>query len=156
MGSGECELVETRGGTLYMAVRASTRGLGKRLCSWSEDGGATWSELVELDDLPDPRCQASIVRFTDQDNHDRDRILFSNVASATRDTLTIRASYDECKTWAASKVLHSGPAAYSELAVASDMTICCLYEGGKSGPYETLTFARFNIEWLTDGADHLA
>ena len=115
----------------------------------------TWSEVEELGDLPDPRCQASIVRFTDQDNHDRNRVLFSNVASTTRDTLTVRVSYDECKTWALSKVLYPGPAAYSELAISTDMNICCLYERGAAGPRESIRLAQFNLEWLTDGADHL-
>ncbi len=36
------------------------------------------------------------------------------------------------------------------------MTICCLYEKGTSNPYERLVIARFNVEWLTDGADGLA
>ena len=153
-GSGECELVETHDGSLYMDARANDRSLMKRVCSWSNDGGATWSELEGVDALPDPICQASIVRFTDRDNHDRDRILFSNAASASRDTLTVRVSYDECRSWSASKVLCPGPASYSELAIASDMTIACLYEKRASYAYN-LVLAQFNIEWLTDGADHL-
>ena len=35
------------------------------------------------------------------------------------------------------------------------MTICCLYERGEEHPYERLAFARFDLEWLTDGDDHL-
>jgi hypothetical protein len=35
------------------------------------------------------------------------------------------------------------------------MSICCLYERGYEGPYETVTLARFNLEWLTDGKDAL-
>ena len=152
-GSGECELVETHDGSLYMAVRAADRSLGQRLCSWSRDGGASWSELEALGGLPDPVCQASIVRFTDRDRGDKNRVLFANCASATRDTFTVRVSYDECETWAVSKVLYPGPAAYSDLAIASDMTVCCLYERGVSHPYESIRLAQFNIEWLTDGAD---
>ena len=154
-GSDECEVVETRDGSLYMAIRTQDSRQQHRLCAWSKDGGMTWSEVEELGDLPDPRCQASIVRFTDQDNHDRNRVLFSNVASTTRDTLTVRVSYDECKTWALSKVLYPGPAAYSELAISTDMNICCLYERGAAGPRESIRLAQFNLEWLTDGADHL-
>ena len=149
----ECEIVETQGGKLYMTIRSEKRGLFKRFCSWSEDGGISWSEAIELDDLPDPHCQASIVRFTDQDKHDKNRILFANCASTTRDTMTVRVSYDECKSWAASKVLHIGPCAYSDLAIAADMSICCFYERGSSGPYESIRLAQFSLDWLTEGAD---
>ena len=107
-GSNECELVETQDGKLYMAVRNAQRRVLKRLCAWSEDCGESWSDLIELDDLPDPICQASIVRFTDDVSHDKNRIVFSNLNSATRDNLRLRASYDECKTWATSKVLYPG------------------------------------------------
>ena len=156
-GVGEGVPVETDEGRIYMALRASGRNLGKRACAWSEDGGLSWSEKVELDDLPDPDCQGSITRFTDRDSHDKNRVVFANCATTeARENLTVRVSYDECKTWATSKVVHAGPAAYSDMAVATDMTICCLYERGVSHPYESIRLAQFNIEWLTEGADQLA
>jgi hypothetical protein len=136
-------------------VRNAQRRVLKRLCAWSDDGGESWSDLIELDDLPDPICQASIVRFTDETSHDKNRIVFGNLNSATRDNLTLRVSYDECKTWAASKVLYTGPAGYSDMAVAPDMTLCCLYEMGVESPYETIRLAQFNLEWLTGGADRI-
>jgi sialidase-1 len=46
-------------------------------------------------------------------------------------------------------VLHDGPAAYSCLTVLPDRTVGCLYERGDKSPYETITFARFPLEWLT-------
>jgi sialidase-1 len=75
--------------------------------------------------------------------------------------MTVRLSYDDCRTWPISRVLHRGPAAYSDLCVGLDGTICCFYErgGGRrdgqgdGGPYERLTLARFNLEWLTRGID---
>jgi hypothetical protein len=33
--------------------------------------------------------------------------------------------------------------------------VCCLYDSGAKAPYETMKVAQFNIEWLTDGADHI-
>ena len=155
-GTDECEVVETHDGSLYLTIRNANRRLGKRVCAWSKDGGVSWSDLIELDDLPDPTCQASIVRFTDQDNHDKNRVVFSNCASENRDTMTVRVSYDECKTWSATKVIYPGPAAYSDLAIASDMSILCLYEMGVANPYEGIRLAQFNIDWLTNGEDHLA
>ena len=69
--------------------------------------------------------------------------------------MTIRISYDECQTWNAGKVLHAGPSAYSDLCIASDMSIYCLYERGEENAYETITLARFDLEWLTDGSDSI-
>ena len=66
--------------------------------------------------------------------------------------MTIRVSYDECRTWPLSKVLYEGPAAYSDLAVLPDRTVLCLYEANQ---YAKIVLARFNIEWLSDGADFL-
>ena len=69
--------------------------------------------------------------------------------------MTARLSYDEGKSWPVSKQLYAGPSAYSSLTVLQDLTIGCLYERGDEGPYEKITFARFNVEWLTNGKDEL-
>jgi sialidase-1 len=150
--------VETVDGWLYLNCRNKYRlpeGGNARAIAWSADGGETFAPIVHDAALPEPVCQASACRFTDQERHGRNRVLFSNPASHTRDHLTVRLSYDECRTWPVSRVLHAGPAAYSDLCVARDMTICCLYERGREGPYESVTLARFNLEWLTNGVDRL-
>jgi len=43
----------------------------------------------------------------------------------------------------------SGPAAYSNLAALPGGTIGLLYEAGCVHPYETISFARFSVEWLS-------
>ena len=56
--------------------------------------------------LPEPICNASMIRFTDANSHDKNRILFSNPANSTkRDRMTVRISYDECQTWNAGNKL---------------------------------------------------
>jgi hypothetical protein len=114
---------------VWLVLRRSTdNGVtwGDLQLLYGNNGGESWSDLIELDDLPEPICQASIVRFTDETSHDKNRIVFDMLNSATRENLTLRVNYDECKTWATSKVLYTGPAAYSDMAVAPDMTLCCL------------------------------
>ena len=69
--------------------------------------------------------------------------------------MTVRWSDDECRTWSRWKELHAGPSAYSDLAVAPDLGILCLYERGDEHPYQTLTLARFDLDWLMDGGDRL-
>jgi len=151
----ECTAVETADERVYLNMR-SYHGKNRRAYAWSDDGGATWSEVKLDQTLIEPVCQGSVCRFTDAKRHDKNRVLFSNPASKKRERMTVRISYDECKTWNAGKVLHAGPSAYSDVCVLGDMTIGCFYERGKKTAYERITFARFNLEWLTDGEDRLS
>lgn len=154
-GTNESVIAQTADGRLYLNCR-NYRGEKRRAYAWSDDSGETFSQFGYHDELVEPICQASMVRYTTEHSHDRNRVLFSNPASTNRERLTVRISYDECETWNDGKVLHAGPSAYSDLCVTSDMHICCLYERGDERPYETLTFAQFDLEWLTDGEDELS
>ena len=138
------------------AIPESSGKVSRRAYAWSADDGESWSPSELEASLACPRCQASIVRFSDERRHDKNRIVFGNPAAAQRRNYTVRISYDECKTWSAGKTLHAGPAAYSDLATLPDMTIGCLYECGEKGSYEAIVFARFSLEWLTDGKDSFA
>ena len=144
--SDECEVVETTDGKVYMNAR-SRQDKKARMFARSEDGGISWSKLEVDPNLPEPSCQAGLARYSTG----KDRILLTHPSSTTsRTRLTARLSYDAGRTWPISKVIQEGPAGYSDLAVAHDKTILSLYESGKSS---TLTLARFNLEWLTGGAD---
>ncbi|NLS78279.1 MAG: exo-alpha-sialidase [Chloroflexi bacterium] len=155
-GTNEAAVVETVDGSLYLNCRNYVGSTKRRAYAWSRDHGDTFGEGGWDEKLVEPICQASICRLTDEVNHDRNRVLFANPASTTaRERLTVRLSYDECVSWNDGKVLHEGLSAYSDLCVTRDLTICCLYERGKEGLYETLTLARFDLDWLTDGKDRL-
>jgi sialidase-1 len=118
----------------------------------SPDGGSTWSEITWDDALIEPKCQASLVRYSDS-RSGRSRILFSNPASTERKNLTVRLSYDEGRTWPVARVLNEGKSVYSELAVTPGGTVLCLYENGEKNQYEKMTLARFTLAWLTAGRD---
>jgi len=150
----ECQVVELADSTLLMNMR-SYHGKNRRALSTSHDGGMTWSEPVLDDALIEPVCQASLLRYTEAKTQRKNRLLFSNPASTKRENLTVRLSYDEGKTWPVAKPLHSGPSAYSSLAVLPDRTIACLYEGGEKKASEKIILAQFSLEWLTDGSDTL-
>lgn len=60
----------------------------------------------------------------------------------------IRLSLDEGQTWAHERVLYGGFAAYSDLAILADSTICVLWERGATEPYQTITFTRGNRVFL--------
>ena len=80
--------------------------------------------------LPAAGTQASILRFTSEEQHEQNRILFSNPGQPYRGSLTIRMSYDEGETWEVPKLVYEGAAGYSQLAVLSDYTILALFEAG--------------------------
>ncbi len=148
----EVQVAERADGTLLLNARNQDGARCRKLAT-SGDGGATWSPLSDEPALPDPRCQGSILRYTDPLDGQRSRLLFANAASPTRrENGTVRLSYDDGATWPVSRVLHAGPFAYSCLTVLPDGTIGLLYE--KDG-YARVTFARFDLAWLTNGADHL-
>jgi sialidase-1 len=150
--SNECEAVELVDGSLYMNMR-SLPERHQRSFSLSRDGGQSWSKVGYDAALPEPSCQASIVRFTATTYSDKNRVLVAGPANPdARACLTVRISYDECRTWPASKILYPGAAAYSDLTVADDGQLLCLYEADE---YARLVLARFDIEWLTDGTDSL-
>jgi len=152
VGGNECQVIERTDGSLLVNTRMQGEFQGLRGIATSTDGGTTWSAIEHERQLPCPKCQASLLRY------DERRLLFSNPdpgppqegkAKGGRVNLTVRLSTDDGKTWPVSRVLHSGPSAYSSLARLADGTILCLYEGGMKNPSETLKLARFNLAWLT-------
>jgi sialidase-1 len=139
----ESQAVELADGTVMLNMR-SYMGNNHRLVAFSKDGGETFTKPVEDKELIEPVCQGSILRLRGEGGG----ILFSNPASLKREKLTVRLSRDEGKTWAHSKLLHAGPAAYSCLTVLPSGEIGCLYERGDKDAYETITWARFERNWL--------
>ncbi|WP_072329275.1 MULTISPECIES: exo-alpha-sialidase [unclassified Paenibacillus] len=135
--TNECVLAELPDGTLYMNMR-SYHGRNRRAVATSKDGGLTWSEITLDKALVEPVCQASVVE------DGQGGLLFSNPASALRENMTVRASRDGGRTWAVEQELHAGPAAYSDLAVAGNGAVLCLYECGEQRPYERITLARYS------------
>ncbi|MHC4622888.1 MAG: sialidase family protein [Planctomycetota bacterium] len=155
-GCNESQVVELSDGRLMMNMRNYGPTKKTRAISISADGGATWGSVFNDPQLVEPTCQASLLRYTSEAEDRRNRLLFSNPASRKeRCKMTVRLSYDEGGTWPVSKLICAGPSAYSCLAVLPDGDIACLYEAGQEHPYETITFARFTLEWLTDGQDSL-
>ena len=156
----ECAVVELGDSRLMLNMR-SYREQGCRAVAFSEDGGITWSECTDCPALPDPICQGSLVRHGNAGASGRSGLLFSNLARGIdpekrhgkRCRLTVRVSDDEGQTWAASRMLHAGPSAYSCLAALPDNKIGILFEAGDVEPYETIQFARFPLHWLTNGED---
>ena len=158
----EAQVVELEDASLMF----NRRGPPNRTVFISKDHGNAWGAPRSDPALTDPAdwagCQASLIRFTRKDDgYTKNRLLFANPSDPQhRLNLTVRMSYDEGKTWPVSKLLKPGPGAYSSMTVFPDGSIGLVYEagtneGGKVQYSTKLTFVRFNLEWLTDGKDHL-
>jgi sialidase-1 len=147
----ECEVVELAGGDLMLNMRNYDRAQRTRQTALSSDGGLTWTDQRHAPELVEPICQASIRRYSWPGAGRKSAILFSNPASSKRERLTLRASYDEGRTWPVSRLLDARPSAYSCLAVLPDGTIGVFYEAGIRSPYENLVFARVPLGWLSEG-----
>lgn len=152
--TNESMVLERDDGSLYLNMRGYKK-THRRQVAISRDGGRNWTPAREDPALIEPVCQAAVIRYTASREYHKSRILFSNPASTEREKMTIRLSYDEGETWPVARMIYPGPSAYSDLAVLPDMTIACLYERGEAHPYETITFARFSLEWISEEKDHL-
>ncbi len=150
----ESQVVELEDGSMMLNMR-SYQGQFCRTVAVSKDQGLTFSQGKPDETLVEPVCQASFLRYTTKSTHGKSRLLFSNPASLRRNMMTVRMSYDEGKTWPVMKLLDPRFGAYSCLTVLPDMDIGLLYECGDKDAYETITFARFGLDWLTDGEDKL-
>ena len=157
-GCNESQIVERVDGTLIMNMRSYGENSGYRSVSTSTDGGATWSKALRHEQLTEPTCQASILRYSTAKDGGKNRMLFSNPPNQeSRSDLTVRLSYDEGKTWPIAKQLFDGYTAYSSLTVLPNGDIGCLYEAGDDSRgnrgIAALYFARFPLEWLEADPD---
>jgi sialidase-1 len=140
----ECEVIERADGSLLLSMR-NYSGRNQRAFSISTDGGHTWSKPEHHALVYCSTCQASLHRYSVKPSN---IVLYSGPGGPGRSHLTIRATYDEGKSWPISRVLHAGPSAYSELAVMPDGSIVCLFEAGEKSAYETVRCLRFPLEYL--------
>jgi len=162
--------VELNDGRIMLNIRSESKEY-LRLLSYSRDGATNWTKPVFDNELYEPICMASILRLSRKPKSGKNRIIFANPDSRytknvirkqwgarPRENVSVKLSYDEGETWPVSKVIDPGISGYSDLALGPDGSIYCLYErgGDKGFAYGYLTVARFNLAWLTDGADDLS
>ncbi|HEY5311049.1 MAG TPA: sialidase family protein, partial [Pirellulales bacterium] len=158
----ETEAVELADGGVMLNMRTENIQR-RRFLSISANGATGWSQPAPADDLLEPVCMGSMLRWP-AGSAPPTLILFSNPnhlgaspstgakgISSDRVDLTVHASRDQGRSWPISKLLESGPSGYSDLAATGDGTILCLYErGSRESMYHTrwLTLARLNTAWL--------
>ncbi len=145
----ECEVVELEDSQLLLNMRNYDPAQRVRQQAISHDAGLTWTDQRLVPELIEPICQASIRRVRWPVHDQPGVILFSNPASERRERMTVRASFDNGRTWPAHRLIDPRPSAYSCLATLPDGTVGLLYETGERGPYESITFTRFPVSFIT-------
>jgi sialidase-1 len=137
-GSNESTAAELSGDRLLLNSRNQSGDQRLRIVSISSNGGQRWDSSYFDPQLIDPVCQGSLLNIGWQ--RGRSVLAFSNPASRTRrDSLTLRISNDEGKTWPTSLLIDHQPltehgktqndfTAYSDLVRLAKNRIGILYE----------------------------
>jgi sialidase-1 len=148
-GTSEPGLVELRDGRIYYNARTHIRP-GNKIIGRSEDGGQTWIEAAEDDELfdgpPDVYgCKAALLRLP---YGDRDILVFSSPGRRDiREDITVWVSFDGGKNWPVHRLIKKGPGNYTWVAAGRNGT-----------PSEGLIYllagkdwmARFNLAWVLE------
>ncbi len=132
-----------------------SRGTPRRLAAISDDGGATWSALRPVEDLPDPGDNGSLARFDGlpspisfaDEATDSWLLATNNQDTALRRNTVISLSPDNGSSWPAKLVLCPGSSAYSTATRLPDGNIGVLYE--RQG-YREIVFASMPAGQLTE------
>ncbi len=128
-GSNESTVAQRSDGTVVMNSRDETGATPARIISIGKYGRAQWDEVHVAHDLPDPKCEGSMIAYRDKKGWLW--LLFSNSGSGVlgkRENLTVSVSSDGGKTWPSHTVLYAGPAAYSDIVLMGNDQLGVLWE----------------------------
>lgn len=142
-GSNEASAVALPGNKLMMNIRNQKGDQRARIVASSHNGGQKWDTVYFDKQLPDPVCEGSILNL--RPSSKKAVLAFSNNASEKRrDSLTLRISYDEGRSWPRSWLIEAGTkgqkgdaTAYSDITVVGKKEIGILYERSN---YQAIVF----------------
>lgn len=145
-GGNESSVAELADGSLLLNMRHTERGDSLRLWARSDDGGASWSAQGTHADLPEPRCQGSMLNLTRTERPSR-TLLFSNPHDARkRRNLSLCVSGNDGISWRHLLTVCPGPAAYSDLVRLDREHVGILYENGDAGElYRRISFVPVRV-----------
>jgi len=144
----ESQIVELSTGELMLNMR-DDRGRenpqgGFRSVAITRDLGKSWEEHSSSGNaLPEPVCMGSLISTTYQG---KEILLFSNpaVSQGPRRRMTLKASFDQGKSWPAAYHLllnEDNSFGYSCLSMIDEETIGILYEGQKEIFFQRISLA---------------
>lgn len=117
-GGDESKLVELADGTVMISVRQG----GQRGYNKSTDGGVTWGTQAKWADISGCACNGDILYVN------KHVMLHSYPNNSSRKNLTIKASFDDGKSWSNPYVVCAPGASYSTMDVTKDGDIAIFYE----------------------------
>jgi len=144
----ESTVAEIEGGALMLNMRNYDRTQKVRKISISYDGGNSWGDIYGDEELIEPICQASLLRYSTRGKGDNIMMFLNPSDEKSRINMTLKLSEDLGKSWVKSKVLFSGPSAYSDMVVLKGGDIGCLFEAGIKSPYEGIVFQTIDFKDL--------
>lgn len=142
LSPNETAAAQTSDGKIYLNIRFKGYCRAK---AYSESGYSEWTEYTPDYRLPDPQCFGSVAAYNDGKHPYT--LIFANCATKSgRNHVTVRASFDDGRTYPVSKLLDEERGGYVEVAVDNAAKLIYVLYEDKAGITDHL--AVFNIEWL--------
>lgn len=125
----ETMAVQLPDGRVMLSIRNESDKRRKGV-SYSKNGISGWTVPAYDEELFEPICMSSIISAK---YGGKDYLLFLNpdsehITKHPRQNLTLKLSDDGGRTWGVKQVIHEGISGYSDIAVAPDGTVYCLFE----------------------------
>jgi sialidase-1 len=167
LNANETAVVELADGRLYFNTRDQNgEARGTRGAAFSQDGGRTFQEqtgryrwfVPESEVLDAPVVQCAVLGVPHPAASRGQLLLFSGPdqngpSGPGRSDLRIRLSFDQAATWQDGPLIHTGPAAYSDMVLLHPdvAEVGILFECGETGgsPYDRIAFTSFSVIDLT-------
>lgn len=144
-GGDESKLVELADGTVMISVRQG----GQRGYNKSTDGGVTWGTQAKWADISGCACNADILYVNDR------VLLHSYPNNGSRKNLTIKASFDDGKSWSNPYVVCAPGASYSTMDVTKDGDIAIFYEDNACSTGFVLNYVVLPTSFIYEGTPSL-
>ncbi|MCE2881092.1 MAG: glycoside hydrolase [Planctomycetaceae bacterium] len=121
--ANEVQMFERADGAVVLNARQHL-GAKRRKAATSIDGGATWSVLADVPELPDPTCMGGVLALGDG------VVVFTGCDSETRRAKgAVWFSRDDGRSWSEKTEIEPGGFAYSVPVRLSPAEIGVVYEG---------------------------
>ena len=140
-GGDESKLVELADGTVMISVRQN----GQRGYNKSTDGGVTWGTQAKWADISGCACNADILYVN------KHVMLHSYPNNGSRKNLTIKASFDDGKSWSNPYVVCAPGASYSTMDVTKDGDIAIFYEDNACSTGFVLNYVVLPTSFIYEG-----
>lgn len=144
-GGDESKLVELADGTVMISVRQG----GQRGYNKSTDGGVTWGTQAKWADISGCACNADILYVN------KHVMLHSYPNNGSRKNLTIKASFDDGKSWSNPYVVCAPGASYSTMDVTKDGDIAIFYEDNACSTGFVLNYVVLPTSFIYEGTPSL-